>query len=128
MRRTISIILSLLFLVVYVTSVFSQTAVLQGIVTDAETRDNLVGSNIILAAEGGGILTLGSSSGLNGEYVVKGISPGTYTITVSFIGYESFVNENVTFSGGETKQLNVSLSPGVIEGEQVVVSVSRRLE
>lgn len=128
MRWTNSILLLLLFTAVYASSAFSQTAVLQGRVTDAETGDNLVGSNIILAIEGGGIQTLGSSSGQNGEYVVRGISARTYTITFSFIGYETVVNENVSFTEGETKQLNVSLSTGVIEGEQIVVSASRRRE
>jgi hypothetical protein len=49
----------------------------------------------------------------NGAYTVSNINPGTYTLTVTKIGYLPF-SQQLTFSAGETKTLNIVLVSGAV--------------
>jgi len=64
----------------------------------------------------------GTTSDLNGNYVIKRVKSGTYTLTVSFVGYEKksievVVDKDIT--------VDVTLKPSSIMGEEIVVSSTR---
>jgi iron complex outermembrane receptor protein len=123
--KRILLFLSLL-LGISATPVFSQPATLRGKVVDSESGNPLGGANIILSSTDTSIPTLGSSSQLNGEYEIKDIRTGSYELSVSFIGYDEFVIKNLTLSSGETRTLDVSLTPRVLEIGQIEVTARRR--
>jgi len=54
-----------------------------GRVTDVDTKDYLPGANVILEGT-----TSGSATNRSGLYRISNITPGTYTLIVSYIGYE----------------------------------------
>ncbi len=105
----------------------SQNANLEGTVTDEETGNTLIGANIVIS-KAGALQTWGTASDLEGNFELSGIAPGEHSIIVSYLGYESTVFENEPFGQDETKFLQVGLSPGVIESEQIVVTASLRQE
>ena len=105
----------------------SQNAYLEGTVIDEETGDTLIGANIVISKVGA-LLTWGTASNHEGHFELAGIGPGEHTIIVSHIGYESAVLENELFEQDETKFLQVALTPGVIESEQIVVTASLKQE
>ncbi|KPK89189.1 hypothetical protein AMJ80_10120, partial [bacterium SM23_31] len=126
-RQTVSCLVIVL-LTIFTTTAFSQTAVLQGTVTDEETGERLFGANIVLLSTETGIQISGTSTNQRGEFELKELVPGTYNIRVSFIGYVAKTLPDITFSAGEAKLLPILLTPGFIEAEQVVVTASRRQE
>jgi len=128
MQRQIVSCLVLLPVLIFAATAFSQTAVLQGIVTNEETGERLSGANIVLLSTETGLQISGTSTNQRGEFELKGIEPGAYNIRVSFIGYVAKTLPDITFSTGETKLLAILLTPGFIESEQVVVTASRRQE
>jgi outer membrane receptor protein involved in Fe transport len=76
-----------------------------------------------------GVTVDGTIADDNGDFIIKSIPAGTYKIQASFIGYEPYEVEGVTFTGrGENQDLgNVKLSNGSISLDEVVVEGEREL-
>ncbi|MCF7824952.1 MAG: carboxypeptidase-like regulatory domain-containing protein [Candidatus Marinimicrobia bacterium] len=89
---------------------------LQGIVRDSETGEGLIGANVIISES-----SLGSATDFNGFYELRDIQPGTYTIRVSYIGYELKTLANVGIVNGVSRNLDIDLSAEAISGESVIV-------
>lgn len=102
-------VLALLLLSV---SVFAQKYKISGYVTEASTGQKLVGANVFLPDE-----YIGAATDQNGFYSIT-VSPGTYRITCSFVGYDKIektvtVNSDVTLNF-EMKEYQFTLSVTVI--------------
>ncbi len=78
----------------------AQNALLQGRVTDKESKEPLPGANVSLGLNG----TVTDADGL---YSIA-ITPGNYKLNVSFVGYRS-VSQQITLSAGETRTLDFAL-------------------
>ncbi|MGH7494387.1 MAG: TonB-dependent receptor domain-containing protein [bacterium] len=100
----------------------AQTATLQGRVTDATTGEALPGANVVVSSSGGAMT--GAATDVNGNYTVKSLSAGTYTVTVSFIGYEK-KSVSVTLGAGASETMNFTINPSGISLNETVVSASR---
>jgi iron complex outermembrane receptor protein len=108
-----------------VCSVFAQTATLRGRVTDAQSGDALPQAAVQVTATG---VQTGAASNADGQYEVPNLAAGTYTVTVSYVGYEDKVFNNFVLKAGETRVLNIALTGTGVELNPVVVSASRRQE
>jgi len=82
--------------------------VVRGTVVDGETGESLIGVNIILQNT-----ATGTTTDLNGNYELRFIEPGTFTLVFSYIGYDSKTVANVEVLGG-TVRLDLALSPEAI--------------
>ena len=98
------------------------TGVLSGEVRDAETDEPLPGANVVLNGT-----SLGASTNADGSYQITGISEGTYTARVSFVGYETTTFE-ISIASGATVERNIALAPRTFLGDEIVVTGSRRAE
>lgn len=106
-----------------VCSVLAQTATLTGRVSDAQSGEGLTANVMVTAA---GVRT-GASCDPNGTYTVPNLAAGTYTVSVTILGYDK-KTQTVTLGAGESKTLNFSMSGSGVELNPVVVSASRRQE
>ncbi|MCH7770040.1 MAG: carboxypeptidase-like regulatory domain-containing protein [Bacteroidetes bacterium] len=106
------------------TNVFAQSSVgkLAGKIVDSETREPLIGANIILMGT-----DLGAAADINGEYFVLNIVPGPYDVKVSYVGYGEKLITEVRIVGGITFELNVELNAG-FELQEIVVSDKKLFE
>ncbi|MFQ5641302.1 MAG: TonB-dependent receptor domain-containing protein, partial [bacterium] len=102
-----------------------QTATLKGIVKDAETNQALPGANVLVTYNG---LTTGSATSLSGSFKVSKLPKGRYTITITYIGYEEKIINDLNIEVGETRELEISLIPTDIRVNPVTVTASRRPE
>ncbi len=107
-----------------VSSVWAQTATLRGRVTDAQSGEGLPQAAVQVTATG---VQSGAASDVDGAYTVSNLAAGTYTVTVTYVGYERRTM-TVTLGAGESRTLNISLTGTGIELNPVVVSASRRQE
>lgn len=115
----------LLFISVFLsTSVFAQVGAgkLAGKITDSDTEEALIGANIIILNT-----SLGAACDLDGNYFILNITPGTYDVQVSFVGYSSKIIKQVRVVGGVTYELNSTLSPGIAM-EEIVVTTEKFFE
>lgn len=100
-------------------SVHGQTIV--GWITDSATDLPLIGANVLV--EGSAI---GSATDIEGNFEISNLSPGTYTLRASFIGYTAS-EIMVTLAEGDTYVWNVALIPGS-DLDPVQVTAGRRDE
>lgn len=83
----------------------------------SSTGEELVGANVILVGTG-----RGSTSDLEGNFQIRNIPAGTYTLRVTYLGFESFSREiNVP----KDEVLNISLTPSTLLTEEFIVYATR---
>jgi hypothetical protein len=92
---------------------------LKGKVVDANTGEPLPFANIIL--ESGGIQAGGATSDFEGNYTIKPISPGTYTLKATFVGYGEINVTDVKITGDKTTYYDVKMTEGISLGPVDVV-------
>ena len=102
------------------TTASAQTGKIAGTVTDAETGEPFPGVNVRIDGT-----TQGASTGLDGRYSIIGVRPGEYAVVVSFIGYQAQRIEGVRVRIDLTTTVDAEIRPEAIEGEEVVVEVTR---
>ncbi len=103
MEKTLSVLL--IFLVIFNVAFASGTGKIRGKITNDKTGEELIGANIVLTGT-----TIGTTTDINGDFIIDGLEAGVYSITVSFISYESKIIEKVKVSAGSETVLNVKLS------------------
>jgi TonB-linked SusC/RagA family outer membrane protein len=104
-----------LFIFLSVPIVWGQTGSIEGTVTD-NNEESIPGVNVLLVET-----SQGAATDADGNYSITGVEPGTYTLRVTFVGYQTS-NQQVTITAGETLQKDVSLSTGSLDLEEVVVT------
>ena len=90
--------------------------IVRGVVTDEKTGETLPGANIYIEE-----LERGASTNENGVFEIAGIRAGTYTLAVTFIGYQSH-RQSFTVEDNQTTNLKISLKKDLMGLENVVVT------
>ncbi|HEX3074166.1 MAG TPA: TonB-dependent receptor, partial [Ignavibacteriales bacterium] len=99
------------------------TGKLSGKIIDAETKEPVVGANVILEGT-----YLGAAADLDGYFFVNNIPPGKYRVIVTAVGYQKTIIENVAIKIDLTTNLDVELNSTVLSvGEEVIVRAERPL-
>ncbi len=80
-----------------------------------ENNKALIGANIYVSALG-----MGAVSDINGKFEIKKVPSGKYKMTVSFLGYESYVM--MINTSEKTTNLKIQLKPNVLQSQEVVIS------
>lgn len=106
------------------TRAYSQKAILRGTVVDEKSGEVLVHANIEVKSSK---VQTGAATGMDGVFEVKNLTLGTYTIRVSYIGYETKTLSIVIAVGGTVSQ-DISLTPIGISFNPVIVTAGRRPE
>ena len=117
--RYLTVLFAALFLVALSGAASAQTGKLSGVVTEAGTGDPLPGATVILEGT-----TLGGASDAEGRYNVLGITPGTYSVRTTFLGFTTNVTQ-IRVVSSITTTLDVALEPASIEGAEVQVVATR---
>lgn len=91
---------------------------LTGTVIDASTGKPIFLVNVFLS-----YTSKGSITDYDGEYFIKKIPPGVFTLVFHHIGYE-LETVKVQFSKSTSLKYDIKLTPRVIPGEQVEVVAS----
>lgn len=112
----------ILMLVWLVGSVHAQTGQLRGRIFDSKTSEPLPFAHVFV-----NLTTLGTTSDDQGNYVLKGLPPGTHELVFSFIGYSSYITKVTIQHDQETRQ-DIRLIPLDKELETVVISGTRDKE
>ncbi|MFN8337953.1 MAG: TonB-dependent receptor [Saprospiraceae bacterium] len=109
MLKPLTNLLFTVCLVFFATLAVAQRSV-SGKVTDAKTAEPLIGANVLIKGTSSGTIT-----DIDGNYTVDGVKEGDHLV-FSYAGYE-----DVDATVGSQSTMDVSLSPGAILEEVVVV-------
>lgn len=121
LHKWIFLLLSILFL----NTAYGQDrseSTLSGIITDKENQDPLIGATVQIKGTKKGIIT-----DLDGGYKISGLSEGTYTVEVSYVGYQK-LSKIISLKRGENKVLNLPLTSGELLDEVVVTALGIKRE
>ena len=96
------------------------TASITGTVVD-ENEDVLPGVNVVAVHQPTGT-RYGTATNTNGRFSIQGMRVGgPYTISVSFVGYQTIRREGIQLQLNQTRELNFALEPKTAQMEEVEV-------
>ncbi len=115
LKLSLTILIALLILQ---TEMFSQqTGNIYGKITDKSDNEELIGANVLVVGT-----TLGASSDIDGNFNIKGLNEGSYTIKISYISYNSVTVENIFVKSGSSIKVDVSLESTTTELQEVLIT------
>ena len=94
----------------------------KGKVTDLSTGEVLIGANIIVVGT-----SYGAATDVNGEYVIRNLTAGTYTLKASYLGYQAITTQNVRVNSDLTTEIDFQLPPEDISVGTVTIVAERPL-
>ena len=118
-------LLTLIFVVGVANSLWAQTGTLKGKVTDASTGETLPTANVVI--KDGDEIIAGGSTDLDGEYTVKPITPGSYTVEITFVGYADYRVNNVIITADKITYVNAKMQTGEVLDEVVLIEFDKPL-
>jgi hypothetical protein len=101
--------------------IFSQSGKIAGKITDAATGEELPFVNVMVVGT-----NFGAATDLEGNYFIINISPGTYSVRASAIGYNAITVQNVKVASGFTSTENFKLQSTALELNEEVVVVAQK--
>ncbi len=112
-KQILTVLLILIFNILH-----AEKGILSGIISDATSKENLIGVNISTNDNQGTV------TDLDGKYSLA-LDSGSYQISISYLGYKTIV-ENITILPNETIELNKNLETDAkdVLGEELVITGS----
>ncbi len=96
------------------------TGKISGKVVDGESGDPLPGANVLIDGT-----TRGAATDVDGNYLIINLAPGTYSLRVNMIGYNTVQIQDVRVYTDRITKQNCELTMGVLEGQEVVIVAGR---
>jgi outer membrane receptor for ferrienterochelin and colicin len=94
-----------------------------GTIKDKKTGEPLIGCNVVLEGT-----MMGAATDLEGRYAILNVPPGTYTLSVTLVGYSPTKIREVKVNIDLTTTIDVQLTETVLElGQEVVIIAERPL-
>ncbi|MDZ7261389.1 MAG: TonB-dependent receptor [candidate division KSB1 bacterium] len=90
---------------------------IKGRIVDADNGEGLPAVNVMVQGT-----YYGAATDLDGNFIIRSMNPGVYTLQISMIGYTQVQQTGVKVTAGDTTRLEVKLKPTVLAlGQEVVV-------
>jgi Ca-activated chloride channel family protein len=86
---------------------------LKGKVVDSETKEPIPFANVILKIKD--VMKGGASTDFDGNYTIKPITPGTYTVNVTYVGYNTKEVENVVIEENMITFLDIEVNASLTQ-------------
>lgn len=90
---------------------------IKGRILDAKTNEPLIGANAYVDVAG---TKMGINADLDGRFTIKPLSPGTYEVNISFVGYTGRKITTTVFPDEVTFMKDIKLSEGITFGEIII--------
>jgi outer membrane receptor protein involved in Fe transport len=104
---------------------FAQSGAIEGKVYDEETGEGIPFANVALYK--GGVLKGGGETNMNGKYSIKPVDPGTYTLKITYVGYQNKEITGIQIAADKTVFQDVPLFKGEKLDEVKVVEYTKPL-
>ncbi len=101
---------------------YAQNGTISGTVTDAASGETVVGANVVIQGTSVGVAT-----GIDGDFSIANLKPGTYSLSVTFITYKAHLIPDVSVESGKVTEIKVQMQEDVSELEEVVITGSRQI-
>lgn len=112
------IFVSLIALALGTSVALGQLGTIKGTITDAQTGEAMIGANVFLEKT-----SYGAATDNKGMYTIQNVLQGSYTLVVSYIGYEQY-RVPVSVQGDKTVTVDVKLKSSAVTLSGIVVTAS----
>jgi hypothetical protein len=109
MKTKIILIAMSLFQVIMINA--QNAGSIKGRIVDAKTNEPLIGANAYVEIAG---TIMGINTDVNGRFTIKPLSPGTYEVNISYIGYAGKKITTTVFPDEMTIMKDIKLSEGIL--------------
>jgi outer membrane receptor protein involved in Fe transport len=121
LKRVMKLLFHVCILIIMPFLVYAQnTGKISGVILDAQTKDPLIGTNIVVVGT-----SLGASTDFEGNFIILNIPAGKYDLQVSMVGYERVIQRGIIVNSGRTTTTNLELNATTLEQEAVVIEATR---
>ncbi len=63
----------------------------------------------------------GTYSDIDGYFTLTNIAEGSYSIQVNFLGFKSYISDQIEINDGEINTINVFMEPDLIKGQTIMI-------
>ena len=92
---------------------FAQTGAIKGKILDKATKEPIPFATVV--AEANGQQAGGAQSDFDGEFTIKPLVPGKYTVKIKYIGYNDIIINDVLVSADKNTFQDLSLSKTAVD-------------
>jgi len=121
MSKIYRIISICIFMIITANFTIAQTGKIAGKIVDDNTNEPLPFVNVIILGT-----NYGAATNLEGEYSIIGLSPDSYTIKASALGYNSITYTNVKVSIDLTTKIDFNLTSAVLTLSEEITIVAKK--
>ena len=109
----------------FLTNLYAQSGTIKGKVTDAKTGEPLIGVSVIIKGS-----TMGAAADLDGNFLIRNIPQGTYTLVASYVAYKAETKADIKVENNTTTAIEFKLQPEdySLEEVEVVAKANRESE
>ncbi len=94
-----------------------------GKITDSKTGEGVVGANVVIQGT-----VQGSSTDIEGNFLINNVKEGNYTLQISSVTYKTHTLQNVIVETAKRLTIDVKLAEDVSELDEVVVQGTRQTD
>ncbi len=98
------------------------TGTISGVVMDETANEPMPFATVAIKGT-----TQGANTDFDGNFVIPGLNPGTYTLVVTFVGYQP-IESTLEVLPGETVKVDLGLNANEVELAEVVVEAKANME
>jgi outer membrane receptor for ferrienterochelin and colicin len=95
----------IVFLFLSFASFAQQTGVIRGTIKDVKSKEDIIGATVLIQGS-----TKGAATDVNGFFTFGKLAVGTYSLKISFVGYQSKIYENVKVEADQVTDLNLTIA------------------
>ena len=108
--------------ILFTSFIYSQSGKVTGLIMDGEYDEPMAFANVIVKGS-----TIGTTTDFDGKYSLD-LQPGEYTLTFSFVGYQTIEVSEVLIKSDEVEQVDVTLSTNTLDEIIITTTVRKNTE
>ncbi len=94
----------------------ASTGQVKGVLTDDKTGEAIFGASVLVVGK-----NTGANSDFDGKFLIKRLDPGTYTLRISHLEYNTVEIQDVIINSDITSEQNLKMSKKVSELDKTIV-------
>ncbi len=115
MKKYYKLIIVFLFISLYANA---QTGKIKGKITNEINNEPIPFANVFIEDT-----EYGGSSDLEGNYIIDNVKPGMYILTISALGFDNAISDEIEVVPGKTISLDIFMSESALTLDEVTVKV-----
>jgi len=109
-----------LLLLLYSFSIFAQNGVIKGRVYNELSNEPVAFSYVGITDQ----VNIGALADYNGDFIITGLKPGIYTLTVSFVGFKTVLSREIQVTNAKEAYVEIAMVEDAQLLQTVVVTAS----